>query len=102
MKKYDFFWQDSGGIDFELLDDFVTDQFIQYNKTGKGRLTGVYVPFNPRAWNKFDGATKTMVDKYQRNFENLKRLRTEGNIYVFTSEIVGAPDHTPEIIKRGD
>lgn len=98
MKKYGYFWQDSGGIDFELLDDFVTEQFIEYNKSGEGKLTGLYVPFNPRYWNKNDAATKTMVNKYERNFENLRRLREEGGIYVFTSQIVGTPECTRELV----
>lgn len=90
MKKYDFFWQDSGGIDFELLDDEVTELLIDYNTTKKGRLTGLYIPFNPRYWNKNVAATKSMVGKYHRNFENLRRLK-ECEIYVFTSQIVGTP-----------
>ena len=98
MKRHDFHWQNSGGIDFELLDDFVTDRFIAYNKSGAGRLTGLYVPFNPRAWNRGRSATNSMVAQHRRNFANLKRLREEGGIYVFTSEIVGNLDHTRELI----
>lgn len=98
LKKYEFYWQNSGGIDFELLDDFVTDQFIQYNKTGEGRLTGLYIPFNPRYWNKTTAATKSMVARYENNFKNLKRLREEGGIYVFTSQIVGTPEDTRETV----
>lgn len=94
MKKYGFYWQNSGGIDFELLTDDITDLFIEYNKSGPGRLTGMYIPFNPRLWNKGSSATGTMVTRYDRHFENLKRLREEGNVYVFTSEIVGEPNQT--------
>jgi hypothetical protein len=32
MKKYGFHRQDNGGIDFEGMDDFVTDCLINYNK----------------------------------------------------------------------
>lgn len=100
LKKYDFYWQNSGGIDFELLSDYATDLFIDYNKSGEGKLTGLYVPFNPRFWNKGSSATKTMVSKYDHNFRNLKRLREEGNIYVFTSEIVGSPEQTQQQIRE--
>lgn len=99
LKKYDFFWQDSGGIDFELLDDDVTDLLIDYNNSKTGRLTGLYIPFNPRYWNKNVAATKSMVGKYNRNFENLRRLKESG-IYVFTSQIVGTPECTREIIEE--
>ncbi|MDF9844113.1 MULTISPECIES: cobalamin-dependent protein [unclassified Paenibacillus] len=100
MKKYDFYWQDSGGIDFELLTDDVTNLFIEYNTTGTGRLTGMYIPFNPRFWNRGSSATETMVNRYDNHFNNLKRLREEGNIYVFTSEIVGAPHQTRQTITQ--
>lgn len=96
MKKYGFFWQNNGGIDFEMLDDFVTEQFLRYNKVGEGRITSLYIPFNPRAWNKGGSAADTMTHKYARNFENLKRLRNEAGIFVFTTEIVGTPEHTME------
>jgi radical SAM superfamily enzyme YgiQ (UPF0313 family) len=43
MKKHGFYWQNNGGIDFELLDDFVTEKFIQYNREGKGKITALYV-----------------------------------------------------------
>lgn len=98
MKKYDFFWQNSGGIDFEMLTDDIVDLFINYNKTSGGKLTGMYVPFNPRFWNKGTSATQSMVNRYDRHFDNLHRLRDEGGIYVFTSEIVGAPHQTRETI----
>lgn len=100
LKKYDFHWQDSGGIDFELLDDDITEQFIAFNKSGKGRFTGMYIPFNPRSWNKGLSATETMVQRYANNYRNLRRLREEGNIYVFTSEIVGTPEHTQQQIQE--
>jgi len=100
MKKHGFYWQNNGGIDFELLDDFVTDQFIRYNKIGKGRITALYIPFNPRLWNKGQSAAESMVEKHRKNFENLKRLREEGKIFVFTSEIVGTPEQTMEILEH--
>ncbi len=99
MKKYGFYWQDSGGIDFELLTDFVTEQFINYNKEGEGRLTGLYIPFNPRYWNKEIAATKSMIGKYHNHFKNLKRLKESG-IYVFTSQIVGTPEDTKEMVEE--
>lgn len=98
MKKYGFYWQNSGGIDFELLTDDITDLFIEYNKSGPGRLTGMYIPFNPRLWNKGKSATDTMINRYTRHFNNLKRLREEGGVYIFTSEIVGEPNQTWETI----
>lgn len=38
-----------------------------------------------------------MSNKYHDNLKNLRRLR-EAGIYVFTSEIMGTPEHTPEIM----
>ena len=94
MKKYGFFWQNNGGIEFEGIDDFVTDQLIKYNQEGEGRVTALYVPFNPRSWNKEQSAAKSMSSRYHQNAENLKRLRKEGGIYVFTSAIIGTPEQT--------
>lgn len=98
MKKHGFWWQNNGGIDFELLDDFVTEQFIRYNKGGEGRITALYIPFNPRLWNKGQSAAESMAEKHRKNFANLKRLREEGGIFVFTSEIIGTPDQTVETL----
>ena len=100
IKKYDFYWQISGGFDFETLSTKITDLLISYNKSGNGRLTGIYMPFNPRTWNKGKSATSTMVSKHTQNFNNMKRLREEGGIYVFTSEIIGTPEHTRETIEQ--
>ena len=100
MKKHGFYWQNNGGLDFELLDDFVTDQFIRYNNEGEGRITALYIPFNPRLWNKGKSAAESMMEKHRKNFENLKRLREEGKIFVFTSEIIGTPDQTIEILNH--
>lgn len=96
MKKHGFHWQNNGGIEFEGLDDFVTEQLIKYNQEGEGRVTALYVPFNPRSWNKEQSAAKSMSSRYHRNAENLKRLRNEAGIYVFTSSIIGTPEQTEE------
>lgn len=98
MKKHEFFWQNNGGIEFEMLDNFVTDLLINYNKKGKGKATVLYIPFNPRTWNKDGSAAGSMSVRYKNNFNNLKRLRKEGGIYVFTSEIVGTPDNTADLM----
>lgn len=100
MKMHGFYWQNNGGIDFEMLNDEITDMFIDYNRRGEGRLTFLYVPFNPREWNKGQSAAGTMIDKFHKNFENLKRLREEGGICVFTSEIIGTPEHTIEVLEH--
>lgn len=97
MKKHGLYWQDNGGVEFEALDDFVTDELIKYNKSGEGKFTSLYVPFNPRTWNKDESASKSMSDRYHNNLENLKRLREEGGIYVFTSAIIGTPEQTREM-----
>jgi hypothetical protein len=101
MKKYGFFWQNNGGVDFELLGDEVTDQFVNYNQSGEGRLTALYVPFNPRGAvdQKMKSAAGVMIEKHHANFENLKRLRNAG-VYVFSSEIIGTPEHTVEVLEK--
>lgn len=99
MKKYGFYWQNNGGVEFEAIDDFVTEQLIKYNQEGEGRCTSLYVPFNPRAWNKGKSAAGTMSQRYHYNFENLKRLREEAGIYVFSSQIIGTPEDTVEIME---
>jgi len=96
MKKYGMYWQNNGGMEFEAIDDFVTKQLIAYNKVGEGRITALYVPFNPRTWNKQKSAAKTMSVRYHNNLENLKRLRDEAGIYIFTSAIIGTPEQTKE------
>lgn len=99
MKKYGFYWQDNGGIDFEGLTDFVTDQLVKYNSEGEGRCTALYIPFNPRGWNKEKSAAASMTKRYHQNMENLKRLR-EAGIYVFTSSIIGTPEQTAESFRE--
>jgi len=94
------YWQNNGGVEFEALDDFVTEQLIEYNRTGEGRVTALYVPFNPRGWNNDGSAAKTMSGRYPKNLENLKRLREEGGIYVFTSAIIGTPEQTRETFEE--
>jgi radical SAM superfamily enzyme YgiQ (UPF0313 family) len=98
LKKYGFYWQNNGGVEFEGLTKEVTDQLIEYNKAGEGRITALYVPFNPRGWNKEESASKSLSERYHPNLENLKRLREEAGIYVFTSAILGTPDQTKETI----
>lgn len=100
MKKHGFYWQNNGGLDFELLDDFVTEQFIDYNRHGHGRITALYIPFNPRQWNKGQSAAESMTREHKDCYRNLKRLREEANIHVFTSEILGTPDHTIPIMEE--
>lgn len=96
MKKHGMYWQNNGGVEFEGIDEFVTEQLINYNKYGKGRVTSLYIPFNPRTWNKNGSASKTMSERYHANLNNLRRLREEGGIYVFTSAIIGTPEQTEE------
>jgi uncharacterized protein YdaT len=100
MKQYGFFWQNNGGVDFELLSDEVTDQFIRYNQSGEGRLTSLYIPFNPRGAvdQKMKSAAGVMIQKHHANLENLKRLRNAG-VYVFSSEIIGTPEHTVGVLE---
>jgi len=100
MKDRGLYWQNNGGVEFEMMDDFVTDQLIEYNKSGEGRLTALYVPFNPRAWNKRESAASSMTQRYHKNLENLKRLREEAGVYVFTSGILGTPEQTRETISE--
>jgi len=100
MKKHSMYWQNNGGVEFEALDDFVTNQLIEYNKSGEGRVTALYVPFNPRTWNKEKSASKSMSNRYHNNLENLKRLREEGQIYIFTSAIIGTPEQTREMFEE--
>lgn len=100
LNKYGFYWQIAGGFDFETLNTSVTDLLVDFNKTSSGKLTGLYMPFNPRSWNKGKSATGTMVNRYENNFECMKRLREEADVYVFTSDILGTPEHTAEIVEN--
>jgi len=100
MKKHGMYWQNNGGVEFEALDDFVTEKLIEYNKSGEGKVTSLYVPFNPRQWNKKESASKSMSNKYHKNLENLKRLREGGGIYIFTSAIIGTPEQTKEMFEE--
>lgn len=99
MKKNGFYWQNNGGLEFEAIDDFVTEQLVGYNRQGEGRVTSLYVPFNPRTWNREQSAAKSMSQRYHSNLENLKKLRKAG-IYVFTSAIVGTPEQTREAFEE--
>ena len=98
MKKHGFYWQNNGGLDFAMLSDEITEQFVNYNRMGNGRITALYIPFNPRPWNKSESAAGSMISKYDRSFRNLMKLR-EAEIYVFTSEIIGTPDQTIETLE---
>ena len=86
IKKHGFKWQSNGGIDFESLTDWAVDQIIE-----SGTCTALYVPFNPRIWNKYESASHSMIGRYHDHLENLKRLRKAG-IFVFTSAIIGTPE----------
>ncbi len=97
MKKYGFFWHDSGGVDFRVLTDFATEQILDYNKGGEGRVTSLYVPFNPEGGNV--SASGSQIREHRRNFENIQRLIANG-LYIVTSEIIGTPEHTPEVIEQ--
>lgn len=99
MKKYGFYWQNNGGMEFESLSNDVAQQFVDYNKTGEGKVTALYVPFNPRNWNKNESASASMSNKYLNRLDNLKRLREEAGIYVYTSTIVGTPEQTVEMFE---
>ncbi len=63
-------------------------------------MTSLYVPFNPRTWNKTESAAKSMSERYHHNLDNLKRLRQEAGIYVFTSAIIGTPEQTMQDFKE--
>jgi len=99
MKKHGMYWQNNGGMEFEMMDDFVTKEILKYNESGEGRVTSLYVPFNPRAWNRGTSASDTMTKKYHANLENLKKLKDAG-IFVFTSAILGTPEQTIETVNE--
>ncbi|MBW2995998.1 cobalamin-dependent protein [Candidatus Woesearchaeota archaeon] len=91
MKKYDFKWQDNGGIAIEDLDTEVVDKIIE-----NGNCNSLYIPFNPRHF-RVKRAANTATEKYSGNVEQLKRLR-DAEIYVFTSGIYGTDVQTKEDI----
>jgi hypothetical protein len=86
IEKYGFKWQSNGGVDFESMTDWVTDRIIE-----SGTCTALYIPFNPRGWNKNESASHSMIGRYHENLKNLKRLR-EAGVFVFTSAIIGTPE----------
>lgn len=92
ISKYDFSWQDNGGVSIEDLSPEVGQKIID-----NGRCTALYVPFNPRAHTVAQAAGQT-VRKYGVNVEGLKRLRAKG-VYVYTSGIVGLNVHSRENIE---
>ncbi|MBT6955718.1 radical SAM protein [archaeon] len=97
MKKHGMYWQNNGGMEFEMMDDFVTEEILKYNSSGEGRATSLYVPFNPRTWNKGQSVSGTMSERYHANLDNLKKLKDAG-VFVFTSGIIGTPEQTRETI----
>lgn len=90
FKKHGFFWQNNGGIQYEKLTQAHVDQWCEYNQSGEGRITALYVPFNPRNWNKGKSAGETQTVRYPHLLALLKQLRDAG-VYVFSSEIVAQP-----------
>lgn len=94
MKARGLSFSDNGGVEFESFGEEVTDAIVRYNADPRpGRCVALYVPFNPRGWNKMSTAAGSMVRRYHQNLENLARARAAG-VYVFTSLIVGTPDQT--------
>lgn len=92
ISKYDFSWQDNGGVSIEDLSPEVGQKIIE-----NGRCSALYVPFNPRNYTVAEAAGKA-VRKYGVNIEGLKQLRAAG-IYVYTSGILGLDIHSQENIK---
>lgn len=91
IKKYNFKWQDNGGIAIEDLDEKVVDAILE-----NGNCSSLYVPFNPRNF-RVNQAAKSATSTYSGNVEQLKRLRETG-IYVYTSGIYGTDVQTQEDI----
>ncbi|MDO8740678.1 MAG: cobalamin-dependent protein [Candidatus Woesearchaeota archaeon] len=91
INKYDFKWQDNGGIAIEDLDVKVADAIIE-----NGNCNSLYVPFNPRNY-KVKQAANSATKTYSGNVEQLKRLR-EAGIYIYTSGIYGTDVQTKEDI----
>lgn len=87
IKKYDFKWQDNGGMAIEDLDEKVVDAIIE-----NGLCRSLYVPFNPRSF-RVNQAAKSAIRIYSGNVGQLKRLRKTG-IYVYTSGIYGTDIQT--------
>ena len=99
MKNHGLNWQDNGGIEFEGLTPLVMNMFLDYQNKGDGRITSLYVPLNPREGSKVDSALKDMKARFNRNFSHIKQLRDSG-AYVFTSEIIGRPGDTLDLIEE--
>lgn len=93
MKKRGLSFSDNGGVEFESFSTEVADAIVRYNDGTPGRCVSLYVPFNPRGWNKGAAAAGSMVKRYHQNLENLAKVRAAG-VYAFTSLIVGTPDQT--------
>ncbi|MFO0702532.1 MAG: cobalamin-dependent protein [Candidatus Andersenbacteria bacterium] len=95
FKKHGFSWQNNGGIEYERIDDATVEQWSAYNRSGEGRTTALYVPFNPREWNEGQSAGVTQTQRRPHVVELLKKLRESG-CYVFSSEIIGQPTERRE------
>ncbi|MDP2587767.1 MAG: hypothetical protein Q8P33_03270 [bacterium] len=96
LKRHGFYWQNNGGIEYEKLSAPVVDQWCEYNRSGEGRVTSLYVPFNPREWNEGQSAAVTQTDRYPYQVELLRQLRDSG-VYVFSSEIIAQPTEPREV-----
>ncbi len=90
MKKYGFYWQDNGGIEFEGLTPAVIEMLMEYQSGGRGRINSLYVPLNPREGTHTESALKDMQKRFADHFPHIRALRKSG-IYVCTSEIIGYP-----------
>lgn len=89
IKKYDFKWQDNGGIAIEDLDTKVVDVILE-----NGNCNSLYVPFNPRNY-RVKQAASAVTKTNSGNVDQLKRLR-EAGVYVYTSGIFGTNVQTKE------
>lgn len=96
LKKHGFYWQNNGGIEYEKLNSKDVDQWCEYNRSGEGRVTSLYIPFNPREWNEGKSAAVTQTDRYPYRVELLRQLR-EAEVYVFSSEIIAQPTEPREV-----
>ena len=90
MKKYGFYWQDNGGIEFEGLTPAVIEMLMEYQTKGRGRINSLYVPLNPRKGALTGSALRDIQKRFADHFPHIRALRESG-IYVCTSEIIGYP-----------
>ncbi len=99
MKKHGLYWQDNGGIEFEGLTPAVIEMFMDYQRSGQGRINSLYVPLNPREGTHSESALKDMQKRFADHFSHVKALRDAG-IYVCTSEIIGYPGQSLDSMKE--